>query len=113
MITMETTEEYFARIGSREAMEKRQTERLAGKLNKQLPRGRPSTHGGTVGHPWECECELCRPWLWSDGEKIDTDRDKPTGNWHEKLPDAPVVVPATAGAKKKASKWQSRGRSSN
>lgn len=117
---METTEDWMRRIGSKEAMEERQGLRASRKLNKPLPPGRPSSPFSTVGHRWECECSLCRPWLWQDEEKIDIDKNKLTGNWHEKLPQLPqepkpaVVIPATPEPNKKKRKWTGqRGRSSN
>ncbi len=119
MKSVESTEDWIKRIGSAKAMEARQSERLAGKLNAPIrgPRSlalivaRMAGTPTTVGHPWSCECELCRPWLWDESGKISTDRDQPAP--HEAEPVKPTVIATAPEPKKKASKWQSRRRSGN
>jgi hypothetical protein len=114
----ENTEQWLARIGSKEAMEERQKLRAVGKLNPPIRGARGlrnvvakmGSAPTTEGHQWPCECAMCRPWLWNDGAKIDTDRDdlkhKYTENPPEKIPTNPL--------KKQRKKWSDqRGRSSN
>lgn len=73
------------RIGSPEAMDKRQSLRLSEKLNKPIrPRPHKSDLRTSIGHPWECECEVCRPWLWKSGKKIDTEREDKKHKYHPK-----------------------------
>lgn len=65
----------------------------------------------TEGHPWSCECEAFRPWLWKSGAKVNTDREE----LQHKYPPAPVQkIEGTQGFKKPRKKWSDqRGRSSN
>lgn len=118
---MESTHDWCARIGSREAMDERQALRLAGKCNKPI-RPRPHRTGlrTTHGHPWECECDMCRPWLWSDGNKIDSDRPELKAKYaklkkrkaaHE--PPKLIVVPSQPVPKRRGKRWRNKGTSGN
>lgn len=123
MSNPESTEEWIQRIVSKEAMEERQTLRAAGKLNAPIRgvRGlarlvsRRTNSSMTEGHPWPCECSSCRPWLWSDGEKIDTDREDLKHKYQPKQEQPPLKIEGKKGFKPPRKKWDSgnRGRSSN
>jgi len=118
---MESTEDYCKRIGSREAMEERQRERLAGNINKKLYGERNAGMAlallTTDGHQWKCECYLCRPWLWDGDEKIGTDR----GEQHPQFKQPTTIIavkqeplPKGKGFPKPRKKWsEQRGRSTN
>lgn len=79
----DTTEEWLSMIGSKEARDERVRLRLAGSLNALIrgPKGLDKAAANlsglrtTAGHPWSCECDICRPWLWVNGKKIATDRE--------------------------------------
>lgn len=103
------------RIGSHEALEKRQALRLAEKLNKPIrPRPHKSQLRTSIGHPWECECEVCRPWLWRDGEKVNTDREDLKHKYAPKQEQKVMKIEGKKGFPKPRKKWSDqRGRSSN
>lgn len=112
----ETTEDWLRRIGSAEAMEKRQEQRIAGKLNPQVkgPHGLGVLVGKRTGagkkHSLTCECDKCIPleikmWI-AEMKKWDLTIE---GNSRP----VTVIIPAKTPGKK-AKKWNSnRGRSSN
>lgn len=99
-------------------MEERHHMRMAGKWNKPL---RPHPHKTglptTLGHPWQCECEMCRPWLWSDGKKTDTDRDELKDKYakpHTIIPPSTLQSqPKGKGFPVPTKRWTSRGNSGN
>lgn len=97
-------------------MEERQALRLSGKCNKPI-RPRPHKTGlqTSHGHSWECECMLCRPWLWDGDEKIDTDREDKKHKYVQKIePSHPAEQPKGKGFPKPKRRWtDQRGRSSN
>lgn len=110
---METTEDYCARIGSRDALEGRQKARLSGNLNRTIPIRRKGM-GGRQAHPLACQCEECIPdevreWLKT--------RSVVTKGMYSAIPPKPnkvkVITKKVNPPRKRESKWQSRGRSGN
>lgn len=99
----ESTEEWMRRIGCKEAMEHRRSERLAGRMNAPLRgvRGLANVVGRMTGafcpHRVNCNCEKCQPWL------------------HQKEENPVVKLPSPKDPKQRRKpKWtQQRGRSGN
>lgn len=109
-------------------MEDRQRLRREGKLNKRVgvPNGAArwiaQTSGLRVslGHKWECECDICRPWLWSSEKKIGTDRTARVKVLDAQVDDHAgqrelpvIVIPITPQPKQHRKAWSNRGKSSN
>lgn len=112
----ETTEQWLARIGSREAMEARQMKRLDGDLNAPLKGARGLAAvvrelGGRKEHPLTCKCIVCIPdWLREDMKTWP----KVTPGMYNAIPRTVTVIKSKDQApKKRRSKWEKRGTSGN
>ncbi len=115
---MESTEDWLARIGSLEALEKRVALRLSGKINAPIARkvsfadmARFKMHGRA--HSLHCQCDICvPPWLKEEMKSWP----KVTKGMYEAHPEAvPVTVikHKTKPPKPRKSKWTNKGRSGN
>ena len=104
----ESTEDWMKRIGSKQAMEKRQKLRMEGKLNVPIKVSRD--HSGLEKHSLYCKCERCIPpeiqdWIKNELPKYNLDISKPKPH---------TIIPSEMKTPKKRSKWNDkRGRSSN
>lgn len=112
---METTEQWLARIGSKEAFEQRVKERLSGRLNAPIKgtRGLANLVGEMTGaiekHKISCQCEQCVP------DEVKEWMEARNPQKFEKIESKPVEQPkGKKGFKQPVRKWsEQRGRSSN
>lgn len=116
-VATESITDWLKRIGSKKAMLKRQSERLALKLNAPVkgPHGLKNLVAKRVGvdpHPLKCKCSECIPdWL---KEEMNTWPVVTSGMYEAVSKPVTVIQGTDKAPKKRKAKWTgNRGRSSN